>query len=306
MHNDCRRQTNKGTGEEAIKSHEHNDTGRTVHGDKTHAQHGRDETAGNHNVERSQYVGEDVGHDAAKDRGAIHDGEEVKRQIFIGDVSLKGVELGVKEGHVQAHEAGEEAGDLNGVGGYQEGGEIEERAGFRGQDADAHDEVGDEHGGEDDETEDARCPCEAEPREEFVEHDGVNDAAKGGARCGDANGHADACGEVGGEDGDAGDEQRAGSDADAEGLGEEDLPVRMGEGEHHLAEDEHEAAKEEEGAEVAGVIDGACEGGDEQEEEGLDAADPGDGGGAPRGEQLGFIVGLVGAKGIYNAPRIEE
>lgn len=131
-----------------------------------------------------------------------------------------------------------------------------------------------------------------------MEDDGVDDAAEGRPGGRDADGHADARAEVGAEDGDGGDEEGAGADADAERLRKEDLPVGSAQGEHHLPEDEHEGAEEEEFAEVAGVVDGAGQGAHFEEEESLDAADPGDAGGGGGGEECGFVVGLVGAKGI--------
>lgn len=131
-----------------------------------------------------------------------------------------------------------------------------------------------------------------------MEDDGVDDAAEGAACGGDADGHADARAEVGAEDGDGGDEQRARADADAEGLREEDLPVRGTQREHHLPEDEHEGAEQQEFAEVARVVDGAGQGADFEEEERLDAANPGDAGGGGGGEERGFVIGLVGAKSI--------
>lgn len=211
---------------------------------------------------------------------------------------MQRVELGVEEGHIQPHEAAEEAGDLEAVGGDFEGLEVEKGAGLAGEDAHAHYRARDDHGGEDDEAQHAGGPCEADLRQQLVEDDGVDDAAEGGAGGRDADGHADARAEVRAQNGDGGDEQRARADADAERLREEDLPVRRAQGEHHLPEHEHEGAEQQELAEVARVVDGACQRADFEEEEGLNAADPGDAGGGGGGEECGLVVGLVGAKSI--------
>lgn len=110
-----------------------------------------------------------------------------------------------------------------------------------------------------------------------MEDDGVNDAAERGARRRNANRCTDPRGEIRRQDRHAGHEQRARTDADAEGLREENLPVLVTQGQHHLAEDEHDAAKDEELAEVACVVDGARQSADHEEEKRLDGADPGDG-----------------------------
>lgn len=213
-------------------------------------------------------------------------------------MGLQCVELGVEEGHVEPHKPAKEACDLEAVGGDFEGLEIEQGAGLGREDAHAHYRARDDHRGEDDEAQHARRPREANLRQQLVEDDGVDDAAEGAAGGRDADGHADARAEVRAQDGDGGDEQRARADADAERLREKDLPVRRAQGEHHLPEDEHEGAEQQELAEVARVVDGACQRADFEEEEGLDAADPGDAGGRGGGEKCGFVVCLVGAKSI--------
>lgn len=75
---------------------------------------------------------------------------------------LECVELGVEEGHVQPHEAAEEARDLEAVGGDFEGLHVEQGPRFRGEDAHAHHRARDDHGGEDDEAQHARRPREAD------------------------------------------------------------------------------------------------------------------------------------------------
>lgn len=105
-----------------------------------------------------------------------------------------------------------------------------------------------------------------------------------------------------GEEGDGGDEEAAGADADAEALGEHDLVVVGGEGGHHVAEDDHEGAEGEEDGEVACVEEGAGDDADGHEEVGLEGADPGDCGGGVVGEDGLLVEGLEDAEGVDEAP----
>lgn len=68
------------------------------------------------------------------------------------------------------------------------------------------------------------------------------------------------------------------------------MPVRGAEGGREDAEELEYGAEEEDGAEVACVCEAACKGADEEEEEDLDGADPGD----CRGWEVecGGVVGL--------------
>lgn len=132
-----------------------------------------------------------------------------------------------------------------------EGGELEEGAFCAWLDADAHECDGDGGGGEADKSKGAGRPGKTGGLLEFVEDNGVDDTADAGSRGGDAVCEGAFLAEILGEEGDGGDEEAAGADADAEALGEHDLVVFCGEGGHHVAEDDHEAAEGDEEWEVA-------------------------------------------------------
>lgn len=97
-----------------------------------------------------------------------------------------------------------------------------------------------------------------------------------------------------------GTKHEARSDAHADALGEQELRVRLADGDAEQADDLEDGAEREDSAEVAGVDEAAGEGADEEEEEDGDGADPGDVGGGAR-EEVG-VVGLEGAKGVDPAP----
>ena len=86
-------------------------------------------------------------------------------------------------------------------------------------------------------------------------------------------------------------------------MGKHHLPVIRGNAQHHHAEDGEEGAKKEEGSEVACVIDGARGNANDEEQECLDGADPGNVGGRLGAQQVGFVVGLEDAEGIDNSPK---
>lgn len=137
-----------------------------------------------------------------------------------------------------------------------------------------------------------------------MENDRINHTSQTAARRGDANSKSDACGEIGAQDSDRGDKETAAAETYGDGLCEHDLPVLGAQRQHHLAEDEQKGAGDEKGAEVAGIVNGAGESADNEEEEGLDATNPRDGRWVRRGEERGFVVGLVRSEGIDYAPDI--
>ena len=85
----------------------------------------------------------------------------------------------------------------------------------------------------------------------MVEGDDVGDATDRDAGCDDAHCEGSAAREGQADEGHAGDVEKAGGEAHADALGEEDLPVGLGETEHEDAEDHAEVADDEHGAEVA-------------------------------------------------------
>lgn len=109
-----------------------------------------------------------------------------------------------------------------------------------------------------------------------MEDDRVDDASDAGPRSGNASCEGLLGAEIGGDNGDGGDEEAAGAKANAEALREDDLPVGGAEGGHHHAEDDEEGAGEDEGAEVACVVEGTGFDADGEEQEGLEGANPGD------------------------------
>ena len=62
-------------------------------------------------VEGAGAVGDEVGDDAAEDRGRIEDREQVEAEVRVRDAGGDRVRLDVEEGHVQAHEGHEPARD---------------------------------------------------------------------------------------------------------------------------------------------------------------------------------------------------
>ncbi|KAL8713808.1 MAG: hypothetical protein Q9225_006705, partial [Loekoesia sp. 1 TL-2023] len=109
-------------------------------------------------------------------------------------------------------------------------------------------------------------------------------------------------GEVGGDDGHAGDEQASNSQADADALSKYDLVVIFPQACHQHPKDHHEGAGSDQGAKIASVKDWAGQDTDEEEEETLDGANPGDGGVGLVGKKSGGVVFLVYTEGIDDAP----
>lgn len=139
-------------------------------------------------------------------------------------------------------------------------------------------------------------------RLQAVKDNGVDNTAETAPRRRDAERERALGSEVLRHDGYADDEQRAGADAHAEALGEHELPVGFAERDHHQPEDDQEGTHTDEGVGVAAVEERAHEDCGAAEEEGLDAADPGDGEVGAVGEERGGVVGLEDAVGVYEAP----
>lgn len=256
--NDSRRQTNKAAREEPIKRHQHANTRAVVDRNVADTQHAADQTARDDHVERPKPIREDVGDDPPKHTRRVHDRQEVEREVLVRQVAFQRVHLRVEERHVQPHEPAEEADDLQRIRRDAERLQIQQTPTLGRQHADPHARTRHDHGGQDDEAEHARRPCEADFRQQIMKDNRIDHASKTAPGSRDADRHTDPGAKVRAQDRHAGHEQCTGADADAECLREQDLPVRCAQREHHLAEDEHEAAEEQEFAEVASVIDGAC------------------------------------------------
>lgn len=94
--------------------------------------------------------------------------------------------------------------------------------------------------------------------------------------------------------------QQSIANAHADPLRQEHLPVGLADGRGEDAQDLEDGPRQEDGAEVARVRQPAGDGADEEEQEDLHGADPGDGGG--RGGEGGDVVGLEDAEGVDEAP----
>lgn len=82
------------------------------------------------------------------------------------------------------------------------------------------------------------------------------------------------------------------------------MPVGCGDGCHEDSYESDDGTHEEYGAEISGVGEAAGEGSDEEEEEDLDGADPGDGAGGSL--ECAYVVGLEDAEGVYEAPCVHD
>ena len=140
-------------------------------------------------------------------------------------MTFQGVDLGVEEGHVEAHEADEETEDGEGVGGFLEGGQVKQGALLGRENAHAHAHVGNNHGSKDEEANDPRRPREPDLRQQLVKDNRVDDATERASARGKAYREREFGREIRTQDGDAGHEDATRADADAEGLREEHLPV---------------------------------------------------------------------------------
>lgn len=171
---------------------------------------------------------------------------------------------------------------------------LDHRPGLARPDAGAHAEVRDGDDGNLHETDRTHRPGKADFRQQLADHAGEDEAARGGAAGGDADGEGAVAVEVGGEHGEGRAEEAAVGDADADALREQELHVRGALRGGEDAEREEHGAGEEDGAEVAGVGEAAGDGADEEEQKDVEGADPGDfAGGAV--EERG-VVGLESAK----------
>lgn len=249
-------------------------------------------------------VCEVVGHDTPHGADAVHD-QQVVDAVHLAQAKLVAPEAAdVVEGEVDGPEGEEHADREQCIRGLAERGPFDQGAGFAGREPRFHEDEGQGLQGEHDEAEDADGPGEADLGEELPDDDGVDDAAGGGAAGCDADCEGALGGEVGGEDGEGRAEGEAVAEPGAEALGEEELPVARGEGGHEDAEDLEDGAQGVGGSEEAVVGGAAGEGADEEEEEDLRAADPGDVGG--RVAKGGDVVGLEDAKGVDVAPGVGD
>ena len=83
------------------------------------------------------------------------------------------------------------------------------------------------------------------------------------------------------------------------------MPVCVADADHEVAECDDGRAADDEEAAVAGIPEGAGEEAEEDEDEGLDAADEGDEGGVFVGEGGGGVVGVEDAEGVGEAEGVE-
>lgn len=136
-------QANEAAGEEAIQQRKDDVSRRGVDADPGEGEGSGGEAGGDEDVERAGGVGDEVGEDAARDGGGVEDGQEVEGEVDWDGV-VEGGGLHVEDGAVEADEADGEGDAEEEVGGFAEGGEVEEGAAFLGEDARFHDQDGDE------------------------------------------------------------------------------------------------------------------------------------------------------------------
>lgn len=172
-------------------------------------------------------------------------------------------------------------------------GEVDDFALSSREHSDFENQVGDGKRGEHNKAKDASGPRESNGWQKTMEHNRIYDPTDRGSSSSETLGSGHACREVGAQNGDTRGEHAACAEADTQALREEDLPVCGGQGEHHLAEDDEEGSREDEGADVTGVVDGACKDTAKHEERALEGSDPGDGGWGFFREKASFVVRLV-------------
>lgn len=147
-------------------------------------------------------------------------------------------------------------------------------------------------------------PAKSHPRQELLDHSREHDAADSTPARRNANSQAPPAREIRRDQRQHRSEETAVPKTDTHALREKQLPVLCREGRREDPEDLQDGAEEEDGAEVACVCEAAGEGADEEEEEDLDAADPGDVGGWAR--EGGHVVGLEDAEGVDEAPGVHH
>ncbi|KFY49708.1 hypothetical protein V496_09849 [Pseudogymnoascus sp. VKM F-4515 (FW-2607)] len=143
---------------------------------------------------------------------------------------------------------------------------------------------GEEHANTVESAERAHGPGEPDFGEQVLDHGGEDETANGATGGGDADRERLLFREVGGDKGDAGREDAAVAEADADAL--------------------QEAADKDDLFEVAGIGEAAAEGADEEEEEDLETTDPGNVG--RWAVEEADVEGLEHAEGIDEAPSCRD
>lgn len=96
VNEDCRRQRDEGSGEEAVQRTNNDQRCHGVCGDEAEDQNASDEGAGYNHVKRARAVGKEVRDDTTKYRSGVQDGEEVKGCVRVCNAG-NGVGLDVEE-----------------------------------------------------------------------------------------------------------------------------------------------------------------------------------------------------------------
>ena len=300
------RQSEEDAREEAIESGDHNQTRGVLDRQQTKHQDTNDERAGRDHVQRAGDIGQGIRYRSAKDTRGVEDGHEIETHLLVGVARGLAVVADVKEHDVQPDKAdhGSEREDhIRHVG---EGGPVDQRARLGRLDALLEDGERHQQRAERDEREDAHRPAEADLVDELVEDDGIDNTAHAGPCGREPDGQPQPRGEVRRQDRDARHEEAAGAQPDAEALRQQRLPKGLGQRQHHEAEDDAEGPQQQQQAQIAAVVDGACHAADGQDQERLDAPDPGDIG-RRRGEQRPrLVVCLEDAEGVQQPEGVEE
>lgn len=179
------RQRDKGPRHEAVDVSKRQDAGGGLDRQQAEGQDAGEQAEDDLDVERAEGAGDVVGEQAAEERAGVEDGEEVEGEVGVGAGDLDSIQLNVVVEDVEAKEADEEAETAQEVWQVLQVLEVDDLA-LAGvsHDAHAHQGEGDEHGGEDHETDDAHGPGEADLGSKLLQHDGVDDSTWSGLAMG--------------------------------------------------------------------------------------------------------------------------
>lgn len=240
-------------------------------------QHRRDRRAPGANVQTAHLVREVVGDHPPKDAAHIQQDDRVRGEPHARQAMQLVEQLDVEEGRIEAQEHEEARDDEQHKRRVAQRIVVDERAFATGRrQPRLHERHGNRAEREQEEGNHPRRPAEAHHGQEVAEDEGEHDPGQRAARAREADGERAAGAKVLRQDGRGRQEGQAHPYADAHALREEDVPVRRPQRGHELAEHDEEEAREEEVAEIPGVVEGAGDHADEHHEAGLQGADPGD------------------------------
>lgn len=159
--NDHRRERDKCAGEEAVEDSEGDEAGLGLDGDPAEHEDAGADGEGDGCIDATNFVGEEVWNDSAKDGSTVHDGEEVEGGVA-ADALEERVRGDVEEGDEDAEEAEDGTDGIQVEGGVEYFGELGFGLFAAGGKVGFHDDVDDDEGGEDNEGDDADGPGKAD------------------------------------------------------------------------------------------------------------------------------------------------